>query len=233
MDRKHRALAIQAGVAILVTICLGAWQVTRALAKYEQKRDIESRLSSAPLTVADFAYDDLDYRQFVVRGRLDSTRYFLVHGQYHEGRNGLWVMGLIDTDVGRFIVNRGWISVPANARVEPAISQPDRTLDIKGVFWPYSEPTRPNDEPLDHEWPIHLPHPDIQFMAGRTGAHSIELRLSGESDGVLIPAPLKLEFSAAMHWSYAVQWLFIGALIAGGFWFFIIRRDDKEDKYDD
>lgn len=209
---------------MLVTIALSIWQLGRGFEKLDLKDDYETKLNLPPISEASLSTTDSDYRKLQLRGRFDAQRYFIIEDRRHRGRSGYWVIQAFNTERDRYLVNRGWVSVESSVRVNPTVDTPDATLSIIGIAWP-NPVLRSSLEVSQPDWPIRLRDVDIGKMARLTGARALELRLIEESPGVLQAAPLQVEFSAAIHWGYAAQWLLIGALVLGGYWFFTVRKD--------
>ena len=221
-------LAIQVGIAVLVTIALSIWQVGRGFEKLSLKHEYETKLSLPPISEDSLSASDSDYRKLQLRGRFDAQRYFIIEDRRHRGRSGYWVMQVFNTERDRYLVNRGWVSVESSILVNPTFDIPDASLSIIGIAWP-NPVLRSQVELSRPDWPIRLREIDIGQMARLTGARALELRLVEESPGVLQAAPLQVEFSAAIHWGYAAQWLLIGALVLGGYWFFTVRKDKTSE----
>lgn len=222
-------LATQVGIAVLVTIALCIWQVGRGFEKLALKEDYETRLNLPPIEESALTNSDIDYRKILMRGQFDAQRYFIIEDRRHRGRSGFWVIQTFNTERDRYLVNRGWVSVEASVRVDPSFDTPDNPVSIIGIAWP-NPVLRSSVVDLRPDWPIRLRDVDIGQMARLTTARALELRLVEGSLGVLQAAPLQVEFSAAIHWGYAAQWLLIGALVIGGYWFFTIRKDNARQK---
>lgn len=219
-------LVTQVGIAVLVTIALSIWQVGRGFEKLALKDDYENRLNLPPIEEASLSATDIDYRKLELRGQFDAQRYFIIEDRRHRGRSGYWIVQTFNTGNDRYLVNRGWVSVEASVHLNPNVDTPDTTLSIIGIAWP-NPVLRSSLERPQLDWPIRLREINIGQMARLTGARAQELRLIAESPGVLEAAPLQVEFSAAIHWGYAAQWLLIGALVIGGYWFFTVRKDKE------
>ena len=217
-------LATQVGIAVLVTIALCIWQVGRGFEKLALKEDYETKLNLPPVEETSLSTSDVDYRKLEIRGQFDAQRYFIIEDRRHRGRSGFWVVQTFNTERDRYLVNRGWVSVESSVRVDPTIDTPDAPISIIGIAWP-NPILRSSVEVSRPDWPIRLREMDIGQMARLTGARALELRLVEGSPGVLQAAPLQVEFSAAIHWGYAAQWLLIGGLVIGGYWFFTVRKD--------
>lgn len=217
-------LAIQVGIAVLVTIALSIWQIGRGFEKLTLKEEYETRLNLPPIEEAKLSSSDVDFLKVEMRGQFDAQRYFIIEDRRHRGRAGFWVVQTFNTERDRYLVNRGWVSVESSIRINPTFDIPDVPVSIIGIAWP-NPVLRSSAEDSREDWPIRLREVNIGEMARLTGARALELRLIEASPGVLQAAPLQVEFSAAIHWGYAAQWLLIGALVIGGYWFFTIKKD--------
>lgn len=102
------------GVAFLILVSLGTWQVERLHWKEGLLAEIEARRMAAPITadqaLADIARGiDLDYRAIELAGRFDNTkeRYFLAT---NDGAPGFYVYTPLILADGRIVfVNRGFV----------------------------------------------------------------------------------------------------------------------------
>ena len=225
-----RFLTLQVVFAIVVTVCLSIWQLGRGLEKLNEKHVYEARLTEPPVSASQWQAEDSLFRYIELRGQLDPQRMFLVESRRHLGQSGYWVVGVFNTDEGRYLVNRGWIPLSGNVQVKPKPPTPIEPISIRGVLWPKTEQRarRTNIEP-SAEWPIRMRELNVDAMAARTGAFAQEIRLVEGSAGTLVAvAPLEMTFATAIHWGYAVQWLVIGTLIGAGYWYFVLRP--KEDQ---
>ena len=195
-----------------------------------QSEDHRQRLNQEPLNIHSWRGANNIYRHVELRGRFDSQRMFFVEGQSHQGKSGFLVVGVFDTDQGRFLVNRGWISLAGNTAVDPEVETPIESVNIRGVLWPKS-PRIAGARTIDTQvrWPARVRGLDIDAMAARTGAFAQEIRLVQGSEGVLTPAPLAEQFKTAMHFGYALQWLVIGTLILAGYWYFVLRPTSEDE----
>lgn len=220
-------LAVQVVVAVLTTLGLCTWQVTRGLEKSELRDDYVNRLDMPSLTGEDFVEGETFYRKIDLLGRFDENRTFIVAYQRHLGQPGFWIMTPFDTDNGVFLVNRGWVPVQGSWFHTPAVETPRELIQISGVVWPNlrQESTAGYDAGA---WPRRVNRLNVKEMARIFGSHEDEIRLLSESEGVLVPIHLSFEQGASTHWSYAVQWLLIGILIVLGYWYFALRRTEEE-----
>lgn len=231
IPREKRFLTLQVVFAIIVTVCLSFWQLGRGLEKLEERQVYEARLQEPPINSYQWQTEDALFRHIELRGQLDPQRMFLVEGQRHRGQSGYWVVGVFNTDEGRYLVNRGWIPLSGNVQVKPEPPTPIEPISVRGVLWPKTaQGARTSNIEPRAEWPIRIRELNVDAMAARTGAYAQEIRLVEGSAGTLVAvAPLEMTFATAVHWGYAVQWLVIGTLIGAGYWYFVLRTDENKD----
>lgn len=220
-------LASQVAIAVVVTIALSIWQVGRGFDKLAQKDAYEAKLVMPPVTETDWLATEAEYRKVQLIGRYDPIRHFIIENRIQNGRSGYWIFSVFNTEHDRYLVNRGWVSIQSNVRIDPDFDTPLESVTVIGVAWP-NPVMRTSNSMEQTEWPVRMRDVDIGQMARMTSARAIEMRLVNESATALKPAPLQVEFSTAMHWGYAAQWLLIGGLVIGGYWFFVIRKE-RED----
>ena len=219
------SLALQVAFAILVTICLCIWQISRGFEKLEDKANFEAKLAQSPTSEAEWLSNPEPFAPFKIKGKLDPSRYFVIENQSYQGRPGYWIIGVLNTDSDRYLVNRGWVSVQGNLRIKPMLEAIVEPVEVSGASWP-NEVKRSSRLITDPQWPIHLRELDIGQMARLSGARAEEIRLKCCKPAVFEPAPLQMEYATAIHWGYAAQWIMIGLLVWGGYWFFTIRKDN-------
>lgn len=220
-------LAIQVAIAVVTTLGLSTWQVTRGLEKSELRDVYVDRLDMPALDGNEFVKGETYYRKIDLLGRFDESRTFIVAYQRHLGQPGFWIITPFDTDDGVFLVNRGWVSVQGSWFHTPVVETPREMVEISGVVWPNLRQRSTAGYDVDG-WPRRVNRLNVKEMARITGSHEDEIRLLPESEGVLVPIHLSFEQGASTHWSYAVQWLMIGIVIVFGYWYFALRRTDEE-----
>lgn len=222
-------LTIQVGIAVMVTIALSIWQINRGLDKLNEKHEFEQRISADPIDEESWRQTDFEHRKIQLRGQLDPQRWFIIENRRHQGRAGYWIVQVFNTNSDRYLVNRGWMSVEGLVHIDPNPETPAGTITITGFAWP--NPILRTSSRLEApNWPVRMREMEIGQMARLTSARAVEIRLIAGSAGVKTPAPLQREFATAMHWGYAAQWLLIGCLVLGGYWFFTVRKDKKGSK---
>lgn len=221
--RPGRALTLQVAAALVTTVGLATWQITRGLEKTALADARESRLQAEPVDASRYAAETPEFTRLALTGRYDPDRLFLVAERPRT--RGFEVVSVFTTDAGSFLVNRGWTLRSASESV-PAT--PGGTLSVVGVVWP----TTPVSGALQQEvwaedWPKTARVLNAERMAEATGAHAREIRLEAGGTGVFRAASLAWDYEPGQHWSYAVQWLLIGTGIGVGF-VLIGRRKGRE-----
>lgn len=225
--RPGRALTMQVAAALVTTVGLATWQITRALEKTALADARDVRLRAEPIDASRFATETPDFTRLALTGRYDPERLFLVAGQPRA--RGFDVVSVLTTDAGSFLVNRGWTLRP---RSESIPETPNETVSVVGVLWP-STPVAGafRQEVWAEGWPKAVRVLNPERMAEETGAHAREIRLESGGAGVFRAASLAWDFDAGQHWSYAVQWLLIGTAIGIGY-VLIGRRRGRETVQD-
>lgn len=211
--RPGRALTLQVAAALLTTVALATWQITRALDKMALADAREVRLRAEPVDAARYAPRTPDFTRLSLTGHYDTDRLFFVAERPRA--RGFDVVSVLKTDAGDFLVNRGWT---LRSPSQPVPETPTGTVSVVGVVWP----TTPMSDARGQEawaegWPKTARVLDLQRMARASGAHAREIRLESGGAGVFRAASLAWDYEPGTHWSYAVQWLLIGLGVGAGY----------------
>jgi len=216
-------LTLQVAAALVTTVVLATWQITRALEKTALADARHSRLQAEPVDATRFTAETPDFTRLALTGRYDTERLFLV-AQRPQAR-GFDVVSVLTTDTGSFLVNRGWT---LRSPSKPVPETPGGTATVVGVVWPTTlVPGALSQEVWAEGWPKTVRLVNPERMAEATGAHAREIRLEPGSAGVFRAASLAWDYEPGTHWSYAVQWLLIGTGVGVGY-VFIGRRRGRE-----
>lgn len=220
-----RALTLQVAAALVTTVGLATWQVTRALEKTALADEYARRLEAPPVDAADYSAETPDFTRLALTGRYDPAQSFLVAERPRT--RGVDVISVLITDQGRFLVNRGWtLRLPSASSPET----PSERVSVVGVVWPPTPVSAAlRDEAWAEGWPKRVRVANPERMAEATGAHAREIRLESGGAGVFRAAALGWDHAPGKHWSYAVQWLLIGSAVAVGF-VVIGRRRGRESR---
>ncbi|MFC4625108.1 SURF1 family protein [Daeguia caeni] len=138
---KHRlpvGLLVASGIALVILLALGTWQVERLEWKEALIASTMQRLNDAPLPLA--AMEEIyakegtvDYRPVTVTGRFDHAgeRHFLAT---HAGGAGYHVYTPLQLDDGRFVfINRGFVPYEKKDPAKRAEGQVDGRVVIIGL----------------------------------------------------------------------------------------------------
>ena len=224
--RPGKALTLQVAVALVTVLSLATWQVSRGLEKTALTDAYRERLGAAPVDTSVYTESTPDFTRLSLMGRYDPGRSFLV-SSFPAAARGFEVVSVFVTREGPFLVNRGWqTGTPADADVET----PTGHATLVGVVWP-TTPLSPGirRETWSGEWPKTIRAIDPSRMAEATGAAPREIRLEAGGPGVLRAASLAWSYAPGQHWSYAVQWLLIGAAVGIGYVVIGRRRGRRAD----
>ena len=225
--RPGRALTLQVVVALVTTMALSTWQISRALEKTTLSNAYEVRLRAEPVDGSQYSAETPDFTRLALTGLYDPERMFLVSGQPRA--RGFNVVSVLTTDSGAFLVNRGWT---LRSPTQSAPETPTGRVSLVGVVWPDTA-TLPGirEETWPAGWPKAARAVNAERMARVVGANPREIRLEAGGTGVFRAAPVDWDYSPGQHWSYAVQWLLIGAAVGVGY-VLIGRRRGREARAD-
>ena len=211
--RPGMALTLQAGAAFLIVLCLAAWQFSRGLEKTALRDARLARLNGAPMEAAALSPATADFTRVSLTGRLDGERQFFIRSRPGAG---FQVLAPLRTEIGVFLVNRGWAADPQHLK-PPSVATPTGTVNVVGAVWPSMPLTRlAAEEPWPNDWPKTVRALNVPRMAEAVGAMPREIRLQSGT-GMLRPASLAWDYSPGTHWGYTVQWLLIAAAVGVGY----------------
>ncbi|MXY56488.1 MAG: SURF1 family protein [Gammaproteobacteria bacterium] len=221
--RPGRALTLQVAAALVTTVGLATWQITRALDKMALADARDVRLQAEPVDAPRYAPQTPDFTRLALTGQYDPERLFLVAERPRT--RGFDVVSVLKTDTGSFLVNRGWtLRSPSQAVPET----PTGMISVIGVVWPTTSVSDARWQEVGTEgWPKTARVVNPERMAAATGAHAREIRLEAGGAGVFRAASLAWDYEPGTHWSYAVQWLLIGLGVGIGY-VLIGRRRGRE-----
>lgn len=212
--------------AVLATISLSVWQLTKGFEKNQERTGYIARLQEDAIDITDYKEGESTYRQMRLRGSYIEDRSFIVGYQRHNQLPGYWIVTPFQTNFGVFLVNRGWIPIQQHFLETPEFETPKGTVEITGVIWTHKH--FPSDGSYDElDWPKRVKRLNLKRMAEITGAHEDEIRLLAANPGAFTPIQLLVENEPAQHWGYAFQWLLIGGMVVSAYWFFYIRKGEE------
>ena len=218
-------LTIFVALAVLATLSLSFWQFTKGLEKHNERLEYVARLQEEAIELTDYREHESAYRQLRLVGSYTKERSFIVGYQRYNQLPGHWIVTPFRTEIGTFLVNRGWLPIQQHFREIPEFETPDGTVEITGVIW--SHKYFPSDKSYDKlAWPKRVNRLNIKRMAEITDAYNDEIRLLAGSKGAFTPLQLIVENEPVKHWGYAFQWILIGGLVVSGYWFFTVRKGE-------
>jgi len=220
--RRWQGFTVVVLVAIIGFGFLSRWQWQRA----EEKRVAQQAQTLAEQTpVVPKADETLpEFTAVTLTGQYvtDSVRF--VRQRPLEGRNGFWVLQLLQTEFGDFWVLRGWVPAGARTDTTPDVPSPPGQVTVDGFVRPL-----PNGDALTNRGG--LPAGQVTDIASaqlpRPGDAPwyVQAQQSVPEDTVtIVPVTRPDELQNV---SYAVQWLLFAAVAVGG-WFYFLRREAKE-----
>lgn len=222
-------MVVLVGLAVLTTISLSLWQLTKGFEKHQERTEYIARLHEDAIEQSEYEEQESAYRQIQLRGSYVTGRSFVVGYQRHNQLPGYWIVTPFRTSVGTFLVNRGWLPIQQNFFEIPEFETPEGTVEITGVIWTHKrfQSDKSYDQP---NWPKRVKRLNLERMAEIIGAYGDEIRLLADNPGAFTPIQLLVDNEPAMHWGYAFQWLLIGGLMVSAYWFFYFRRGEVGNK---
>lgn len=232
MTAKLRGLlwpAVAAGLAFLLLIGLGSWQLRRLSWKQALISRIETRAQLAPVDLPPrtawptLANDDYDFRHVRISGRFDPTREALLYSNSPAGfrpEPGYFVLAPFELEEGGVVlVNRGFIAA-SEAHNSARRSWPERRQTIIGLMRaPQSRnPFTPADDPERGVWYTSDPE-KIAESQGIAGAAPFTIVLDPPGQGAPeaaggLPRPVASGVDIVNnHLSYAVTWFGLAAAL--------------------
>ncbi|HTG38145.1 SURF1 family protein [Sphingomonas sp.] len=205
-------LIARAGVLALigVFVALGVWQLDRRAWKLDLIERVEARLAAPPGAppLGAVGRDD-EYKRVMVCGR-----YLTGHDTYVQAvtelGGGFWVLTPLDSDVGRILVNRGFVTPDRRGQVPP----PQGPVAVTGLLR-LSEPgggfLRAND-PKGERWYSR----DVAAISAARGLGAVApWFLDAGANGAEWPrGGLTVVRFRNQHLQYALTWFAMAALLA-------------------
>lgn len=224
-SRRWIAFTLLVLVAITAFGLLSRWQWERAEEERSARMAWDAQAASQPLTLAEVIRDPREWTPVRLEGRFDPASTVLVRQRPLDGRNGFWVITVMDTSQGRIAVNRGWLPVTGAATGVVDVPVPPRgdvLVDARVRLVNQSAQPDPTD----------LPEGQVaSLVPSRLGADLdtayLEVVASEPAEpGVTrIPPPA---IDETQNISYALQWIAFAAVAIVGWWYFL-RREARED----
>ncbi len=216
-------------MAVIATMGLGHWQLTRAWSKEGLAAAIEARSALAPLANSGFVTQGFLsanlHRRAKVTGTWVTAHTVFLDNRQMDAKPGFYVLTplLLQDSPAAVLVQRGW--VPRNFQDRnrlPAVATPSGLVQIDGRI--EAPPSKLFDLGSDGQGPIRQ-NLDMTAFARETGLALLPVSLvqtaasDATNDGLLRNWPVPVS-GAGKNYGYAFQWFALSALIAVLFgWF--------------
>ena len=220
--RRWQGFTVVVLVAIIGFGFLSRWQWQRA----EEKRVAQQAQTLAEQTpVVPNADETLpEFTAVTLTGQYATDSVRFVRQRPLEGRNGYWVLQLLQAEFGDFWVLRGWVPAGARTDTTPEVSSPPGQVTVEGFVRPLPSGnalTNRGGLPTDQVTEIAY----AQLPVSGDAPWYVQAQQSVPEDSVtIVPVTRPDELQNV---SYAVQWLLFAAVAIGG-WFYFLRREAKE-----
>lgn len=232
--RRRLIVLVAALLGVLLTVRLGAWQLSRAAEKEALQALLEQRARDPVLPAADLAEsaeaaDGQHYRRITLRGRWIAERTVFLDNRPMDGRTGFVVVTPLQPAGGgaALLVQRGWVPRDAAERTRlPSLPLPEGEVELSGLIAP--PPTRWVALGAEAAGPIRQ-NLDLESFSRETGLRLrplslLQLDVPGAApDGLLRQWP-KPAVDVHKHYGYAFQWFALAGLITILYvWFQLVR----------
>ncbi len=138
MARYPVLTGVLVAVALAILLALGTWQVERLQWKEALIAELDSRIHSAPISLAEMEAlsargEDVDYRPMQATGRFDNSkeRHFLAT---YDGESGFYIYTPLTLTDGRSLfVNRGFVPYANKEPEMRVLGQLTDTVTVTGL----------------------------------------------------------------------------------------------------
>lgn len=224
-------LTAVAAVAILATLFLGRWQLSRAAQKQAIQSSIEQRAALPPLTTTALSSlgDPMTevHRGVVLEGVWVPESTVFLDNRQMNGKPGLYVVTpfrLAGSDAV-FLIQRGWVARNFIDRTQvPLVVTPEGLVQIQGRLAP--PPSKLYEFEGAQVGPIrqNLELSEFAIESGLALRPGSIQQLGAASDGLVRQWP-QVATGVDKHHGYAFQWFVLSGLIFILYvWFQIVRR---------
>jgi surfeit locus 1 family protein len=216
------------GVAVLLFVILGNWQLGRAAEKRALDEEFSRAEPALPLPPASIAMPR--YQRVTASGSYDTDHQFLLDNMSESGRAGVHVLTpLLLVDGSAVLVDRGWVPFGATRDSLPVVAVVGASRTVAGRLDQLPRPSIRLKAPPGGDWPRLTSFPEMNELAawlGRDLYPQMILLDPQDADGYVrnwhVPGP-----TAVRHLGYAIQW-FAFAATAVAIWFALGLRRSGE-----
>ena len=234
---KFWVITIAALFAVVLTLALGRWQLSRADQKeaYQAATESQGRLpaldAQALLATADMK--SLVHRKIVLHGHWLAQHTVYLDNRQMNDKVGQFVLTpfQLEGSGAVLLVQRGWVARNFLDRLQVTpVSTPIGAVDLEGRIVP---PPSKLYELGEAEKTVLRQNVDLAAFSAEIGLPllAVSVQQSGvASEGLLREWP-KVASGVEKHYGYAFQWFALSALISILYvWFQIVRRFKKSQQ---
>ncbi len=227
MNLKSSIAVVGLCLACGLFIYLGLWQLERANEKRELIRLRSDREAGLPIQLDGDAEDleRLEYRKVIATGVYDSEHQFLLDNQVVSGRAGVHVMTPLRIRGMRqaVLVNRGWIPLTVDRRIDTDISVDSSVVEILGKVNHFLGVGYRIDgaEIPTPGWPSLVQVVDVEAISDVLGypIHRYQILLAKDKGpGFDRDWPEVYPMSPEKHTAYAIQWFALALTLVAVVW---------------
>ncbi len=218
-------------LALLATLSLGVWQLSRAAQKNDLQSAIDSRREMAILDASgllrEAANPEALHRRVVLRGIWLRQHTVFLDNRQMNATPGFFVITPLQLENrgATVVVQRGWVQRNFGDRtLVPTIPTPDGLVQVEGRIAP---PPSKLYEFAGADSGLIRQNLDMQRYAAEVGFALLPISVlqQGVSTDSLLRDWPRLQTGVAKHYGYAFQWFALSGLIAFLYvWFQIVRR---------
>jgi surfeit locus 1 family protein len=228
MSRRTIVFCVLAGLAAVVFIRLGFWQLARLHEKVQRNEEIIRQQREKPVAFGDLPRDTAaaHYRPARVTGRFDYSHELSLSGRTHQGSPGVELLTPLrlagnDTAV---LVNRGWVYAPDGATADRARWHESDSASVSGYIEQYMPDAGVTTATTDPSIVRRVSRQEIAAKIPYPLAPYYLVSTSDTADGAhparhTIPA-----LDEGPHRSYAIQWFFFALVALAGAAMIVLRE---------
>ena len=218
-SRRFWLVTLAAAAGLLLTLALGAWQVSRGSEKLALQAAIEQRKAMSPIdeqALPAMAPQDPLHRPVLLRGTWVGQHTVFLDNRQMQGKPGFFVVTplKLEGSDSAVLVERGWVQRNFAQRDKlPAIETPPGVVQVRGRMAP--PPGKLYEFSGAASGPIRQ-NVDLARFRAETGLALLDLvvqQTGGPSQGLLRDWP-EAASGFEKNYGYAFQWWALSALIA-------------------
>jgi len=224
-------ITVAALMAVVMTVALGRWQLSRADQKEAYQALTESQVQLSPLDAQALltSRDQLSlvHRKVVLRGRWLAQHTIYLDNRQMNDKVGQFVLTPFQIEGGDAVVmvQRGWVARNFLDRMQVSpVNTPDGVLELQGRIAP---PPSKLYELGSAEKSVLRQNIDFSAFSSQINLPllAVSVQQSGAASDGLLREWHQVASGVEKHYGYAFQWFALSALISILYvWFQIVRR---------